>query len=236
MRPSRALTAAAAAVAVLLPGVTGCAPEGGAEARTPSAPATASPQATASPTASSASSASSAPAAPAASTPAPHTPAARPSAGTPAPSKSPSRPPVPTYLSMSLSAPGGQLSLKPGGPGQEFTVTLRNGNTRSYRSLLLAFQLEIMPGGTGGWVLERWDRAAGSWRHADLRIANDVMPPSMYAGGSSLARDAVSVRRYRLRAETGAAPGPNPLMVSLIDTAHDTRHSYAYVPQTTLAP
>ncbi|MFI8104774.1 hypothetical protein [Streptomyces sp. NPDC086023] len=233
MRPSRALTAAAAAVAVLLPGVTGCAPEDGAEARTPSAPAAASPQATASPTASAA---PSAPAAPAAGTSAPHTPAARPSAGSPAPSKSPSRPPVPTYLSMSVSAPGGQLSLKPGGPGQEFTVTLKNGNTRSYRSLLLAFQLEIMPGGTGGWVLERWDRAAGSWRHADLRIANDVMPPSMYAGGSPLARDAVSVRRYRLRAETGAAPGPNPLMVSLIDTAHDTRHSYAYLPQTTLAP
>ncbi|MFJ6935821.1 hypothetical protein [Streptomyces sp. NPDC101132] len=235
MRPSRALTAAAAAVAVLLPGATGCAPEDGAEARTPSPPVAASAQVTASPTASAGPSTAAA-AAPGASASAPHTPAARPSAGTPAPSKSPSRPPVPTYLSMSLSAPGGQLALKPGGPGQEFTVTLKNGNTRAYRSLLLAFQLEIMPGGTGGWVLERWDRAAGSWRHADLRIANDVMPPSMDAGGSPLARDAVSVRRYRLRAETGAAPGPNPLMVSMVDTAHDTRHSYAYLPQTTLAP
>ncbi|MFG2333581.1 hypothetical protein ACGFMM_28705 [Streptomyces sp. NPDC048604] len=154
----------------------------------------------------------------------------------PAPSKPKAEPPAPTYLAMHAATAGGRLTLQAGGAAQEFTVTLRNGNTRAYRHLLIAFQMEIMPGGSGGpgYALERWDGAAGTWRSATLRLANDAYPYAMHTGGTPLSRDEASTRRYRLRALTGAAPGPNPVMISLIDTDADTRASYVSLPQTTL--
>ncbi|WP_137992020.1 hypothetical protein [Streptomyces vilmorinianum] len=138
---------------------------------------------------------------------------------------------------MHVAAPGGRLTLKAGGAAQEFTVTLRNGNTSAYRHLLLAFQMEAMPGGTAdpAYVLERWDGSTGTWRAATLRIANDAYPHTLYTGGTPLPKNGVSTHRYRVRAPTGAPPGPNPILISLIDTDTDTRVRHTSLPQTTLS-
>ncbi|MFI1647352.1 hypothetical protein ACH4XT_10495 [Streptomyces avidinii] len=137
-------------------------------------------------------------------------------------------PPAPTRLTVAVDTRGGRLALVRGGAPQEFTVTLRNGNTAEYRHLLVAFQMEILvgepgtPQGSGpGFRLERFDPASGGWRPADLRIANDVKPPSQFTGGSPLAREAVRVERYRLRATAGGPTGSSPVVVSLIDTDAD---------------
>ncbi|MGO4461606.1 hypothetical protein AB4039_30570, partial [Streptomyces sp. M-16] len=135
-------------------------------------------------------------------------------------------PPAPaTRLSMSVTTPGGRLDLVRGGPAQEFTVTLRNGNSEAYRHLLLAFQMEGFgpePGDTPGpeasLLLERRDPGTGRWGPAELRIAGDLKPYSLYDGGSPLSRDAVRTEHYRLRATAGGPTGSSPLMVRAIDT------------------
>ncbi|MFD7321377.1 hypothetical protein ACFV9D_09825 [Streptomyces sp. NPDC059875] len=231
MRRIRALVVGTVGAALLAAGGTGCGPgtgsstQGKATASRTSASVPA-PVVTHTPSASASASASP--------TSTPKTSA--PSRTAPPTSKPATRPPVPTYLSMRVAAPGGRLSLKPGGAAQGFTVTLDNGNTRAYRHLLLAFQMEAMPGGSAhpAYTLERWDRATGTWRPATLRIANDAFPYALYEGGTPLAKDAAPTYRYRVRALTGAPPGPNPVLVSLIDTDTDTRASYASLPQTTL--
>ncbi|WP_406065377.1 hypothetical protein OG462_39075 [Streptomyces sp. NBC_01077] len=161
--------------------------------------------------------------------------AGRPASRTAPPPKTATTPPAPTYLAMHVATPGGRLDLKPGGAAQEFTVTLRNGNTRAYRHLLLAFQMEVMPGGTAGpaYVLEGWDRSTGTWRTATLRLANDAYPYALYTGGTPLAKNAVSTLRYRVRASAGAPSGPNPILISLIDTDTDVRAHHTSLPQKT---
>ncbi|MEJ8640421.1 hypothetical protein WKI68_01190 [Streptomyces sp. MS1.HAVA.3] len=136
--------------------------------------------------------------------------------------------PAPTRLAVAVDARGGRLALVRGGTPQEFTVTLRNGNSAEYRHVLVAFQMEFLVGepgdqpGTGpGFLLERFDQAAGTWRATDFRIANDFKPPSMFTGGSPLAREAVRVERYRLRATAGGPTGSSPVVVSFIDTDAD---------------
>ncbi|MGP3637635.1 hypothetical protein ACTU45_30575 [Streptomyces sp. 24-1644] len=127
---------------------------------------------------------------------------------------------------MTVATRGGRLDLVRGGAAQEFTVTLRNGNTQAYGHLGLAFQMEILIDGTpanerppsDGFVLERWDAGAGVWRTAELRIANDALPHQLHQGGAPLARDAVRTERYRLRAGSAGPVGSTPLMVALTDT------------------
>ncbi|WNF27970.1 hypothetical protein RI138_14675 [Streptomyces sp. C11-1] len=244
MRRTRALIVGTVGVALLAASGTACGPEAGtqgkAAASTTSAPSpTATATASASATATASASATSATRSPSGSpTPTPTaSTTTRPAPRTPAPpSKSPTRPPVPTYLAMHAAAPGGRIALEPGGNPREFTVTLHNGNTRAYRHLVLAFQLEGMPGTTANpaYTLERWDAAAGTWRAATLRIANDVFPYTLYTGGTPLAKDAASTHRYRVRALTGAPAGPNPILISLIDTDADTRVYSTSLSHTTL--
>ncbi|MFE2267824.1 hypothetical protein ACFXB4_01155 [Streptomyces lavendulae] len=130
-----------------------------------------------------------------------------------------------TRLSMSVTTPGGRLDLVRGGPAREFTVTLRNGNSDAYRHLLLAFQMEALvpepgdaPGPQASLLLERRDPGTGRWGPAELRVAGDLKPYSLYEGGSPLARDEVRTEHYRLRATTGGPTGSSPLMVRAIDT------------------
>ncbi|MFI8520930.1 hypothetical protein ACIGEZ_24370 [Streptomyces sp. NPDC085481] len=154
----------------------------------------------------------------------------------------------PTYLSMAVTTPGGRLELLRGGPAQEFTIILRNGNTRVYEHLLPVFQMEILVDAVpaaerpaqDGFVLERWDRATGTWRAEPLRIANDVPDYSAYGGGRALARDAVRAERYRLRALESGPVGSTPLMVSVVDTdapagasLQRVRPAYASLPHAT---
>ncbi|MFJ1567299.1 hypothetical protein ACIOG8_24320 [Streptomyces erythrochromogenes] len=130
---------------------------------------------------------------------------------------------------------GGRLVLVRGGAAQEFTVTLRNGNSADHRHLLVAFQMEVLvgepgdrPGSGPGFLLERLDRASGAWRPAELRVANDAEPLSLYTGGGPLAREAVRVERYRLRATAGGPTGSTPVVVSFVDTDTD-REAAAHV-------
>ncbi|MGT2532185.1 hypothetical protein ACU4GG_37870 [Streptomyces nojiriensis] len=214
----RVLTAATLS-ALLLAGAAGCADEAGeppAGAVT-SAPAAASASDSPSATVTATTTATAAAAASAAASP----------------SASPSRTAAPspatsTRLSVSVDTPGGALSLVRGGAGQEFTVTLRNGNSAAYRHVLVAFQMEILvgepgdrPGSGPGFLLERLDAASGAWRPADLRIANDVKPLAQFTGGAPLAREAVRVERYRMRATAGGPTGSSPVIVSFIDTDAD---------------
>lgn len=157
-------------------------PDPSAVAATPSAEASASPSA----------SAVSAPP-PTTRTPAPGTPASSSPSPVLAPTSSaPPTPPAPaTVLSMAVATRGGRLDLVRGGPAQEFTVTLRGGNTQAYRHLLLTFQMESLvpePGDTPGparsFVLEHQDPATGTWRPAELRVANDLKPYALLSGGA----------------------------------------------------
>ncbi|MET9604310.1 hypothetical protein ABZZ17_04485 [Streptomyces sp. NPDC006512] len=181
------------------------APSGASTAATPAAtPTAASPSAPAPVTA--------APVTTAATNPA----AAPPLRSSPAPA---------TRLSLSVSTRGGALRLVRGGPAQEFTLTLRNGNTRAYRHLLLTFQTESfgpapgdLPGPAASLVLERRDPATGRWNPVELRIANDFKPYALHVGGSPLDRDAVRTERYRLRATATGPTGSSPLEVRALDT------------------
>lgn len=227
-RSSRALSAAAVA-ALLLTGATGCAEKdrtGKEAASAPAAPASTPAAASASAPAPGASSSGEAP--PPASAPPTPSPAAT---GAPpaAPAPQTTAPaPAPTRLAVAVETRGGRLSLVRGGPAQEFTVTLRNGNTAGYRHLLVSFQMETLldPSGGGagsgpGFVLERLDPASGTWRPAVLRVANDRKPPSLFTGGSALALAEVRVERYRLRADAAGPAGSTPVIVSFIDTDAD---------------
>ncbi|MGW7453657.1 hypothetical protein [Streptomyces sp. NPDC054787] len=136
---------------------------------------------------------------------------------------------------MAVDTRGGRLALVRGGAPQEFTVTLRNGNSAAYRHLLVAFQMEFLvgepgdqPGSGPGFLLERFDPASGAWRPAALRIANDAASPSAFTGGAPLARETVRVERYRLSATAGGPTGSTPVMVSFIDTDGD-REAAAHV-------
>ncbi|WP_412075274.1 hypothetical protein ACLF6K_04720 [Streptomyces xanthophaeus] len=226
-RRRRALTAAASA-AFLLTGLAGCAdgpaaPDpSGAAAASSSASASASASVSASASASVSASVSAAPSAtPAAATSSPVAPATTPAAA-------PAPPPAPTRLTVGVETRSGKLALVRGGAAQEFTVTLRNGNSAAYRHLLIAFQMESLPGGpddvpgTGpGFLLERFDQASRTWRPAAFRIANDTKPDSLFTGGTPLAHDALRVERYRLRATAGGPTGSSPVVVSFIDTDAD---------------
>ncbi|MFJ3912580.1 hypothetical protein [Streptomyces vinaceus] len=182
---------------------------------TASATATPSPAATPTPAAASAPASSAAPA---------RTPAAAPA--------------VATRLSLTAAAAsGGGLKLVRGGPAQEFTVTVHNGNSEAYGHLLIAFQMEPLtgepgdfPGPAAPFVLERRDPATGAWRPADLRIATDVKPAHLYTGGTTLARDAVRTERYRLRATATGPTGSSPLLVYAIDAdaAEGTRADFEH--------
>lgn len=239
MRRTRAVVVGTAGAILLAASVTGCGPDASGKAASSASPTPASPSPTATlaptatPTATPTAAATATPASEA--SPTTRVPASR---TAPPPSKTATSRPVPTYLAMRVAAPGGGLTLKAGGAAQEFTVTLRNGNTRAYRHLALALQMEIMPGATAdpAYRLERWDASAGAWRAATLRIANDTYPYELVTGGTALAKDAVATHRYRIRAAAGAAPGPDPIMISLIDTDADTRVQGTSLPQTTLAP
>ncbi|MEU4358113.1 hypothetical protein [Streptomyces virginiae] len=221
---------AAAVAAVLLAGSSGCGTEdggGSSVSAAASAPVTATSTATA--TNSTASTASGAPSA-AASTPGTATASAAPTTGA-----ATTPPAAPTRLTVAVETRGGRLALVRGGAAQEFTVTLRNGNSAEYRHLLVALQMEILVGEPGdragsgpGFLLERFDRTSGIWRSAELRVANDAKPLSLFTGGEPLARGAVRIERYRLRATAGGPAGSSPVVMSFIDTDAD-REAAAHV-------
>ncbi|MEU9104390.1 hypothetical protein AB0D54_08470 [Streptomyces xanthophaeus] len=237
-RTARTAVSAAATAALLLTGLTGC-----THGSSPSPAGAAAPAASDAPSASAAAGGTGSASAPApaptsasasAGPSAPVSPSAPPAAAASASvAPSPARvttapPPAATRLTAAAGTPGGRLSLVRGGAAQEFTVTLRNGNSAAYGHLLVVFQMEALPGAPGdlpgvgpGFRLERFDRASGTWHPATLRIAGDEKPASLYAGGAPLARDAVRVERYRLRATVGGPTGNSPLMVSFIDTDAD---------------
>ncbi|MFE9929214.1 hypothetical protein [Streptomyces sp. NPDC005533] len=210
--PRRGLSAAAVA-AVLLAGATGC---GDKDAPDPAASISAS------------ASASSQVSAAAASAPVSASPSGSSEPSATATTRAAAPPPAPTRLTVAVDTRGGRLALVRGGVAQEFTVTLRNGNSAEYRHLLVALQMESLvgepgdqPGSGPGFLLERLDQASGAWRPADFRIANDVKPLSLYANGGPLAREAVRVERYRLRATAGGPTGSSPVVVSFVDTDAD---------------
>lgn len=225
--PGIGLCAAALAV-VLLAGSSGCGPQDGGESPASSA-SSASPSASAPVSATAAAAMSAAPSAPASTSGTATAPAvpATPAVSTP--------PAAPTRLTVAVDTRGGRLALVRGGAAQEFTVTLRNGNSADHRHLLVAFQMELLvgepgngPGSGPGFLLERFDPASGTWRPAELRVANDARPLSLFTGGGPLARGAVRVERYRLRATAGGPTGSSPLVVSFVDTDAD-REAAAHV-------
>ncbi|MFD8292798.1 hypothetical protein ACFV2B_31845 [Streptomyces lavendulae] len=205
------LAAAAAAAVLLGAALTGC--EDGAAPPRPAATAPGSPTA------------SSAPPSPPPAVSTPATPAV-PAVPAATVTTAAAPPPAPaTRLSMSVTTPGGRLDLVRGGPAREFTLILRNGNSDAYRHLLLAFQMEALvpepgdiPGPEASLLLERRDPGTGRWGPAELRIAGDFRPYSLYEGGSPLARDEVRTEHFRLRATPGGPTGSSPLMVRAIDT------------------
>ncbi|MEU6865444.1 hypothetical protein ABZ924_19610 [Streptomyces sp. NPDC046876] len=127
--------------------------------------------------------------------------------------------PLPTRTTLAVTAAGGRLELVRGGAAREFTVTLRGGSAQAYRHLLVAFQMEPLPGGPAeSFLLERRDPVSGAWRPAALRIAGDAKPAHLYEGGTPLAAGALRTERYRLRATAEGVVGSSPLMVYAVDT------------------
>ncbi|MCX4824700.1 hypothetical protein OG883_33565 [Streptomyces sp. NBC_01142] len=218
----RRVAGLAAVTAGLL--VAGCSPDevrtsdGGSATPSVSLSPTAAPPASASPVAS-----------PSKATPssaAPSRTSAAPAARPAQPRPQPKPQPKPTVLSMHAStAAGGRVDLVRGGAAQEFTVAVRNGNTRAYSALLVVFQMEMMESAGGatppqnGFVLERRDPVTGAWRAVELRVANDVQPHYLFSGGTPLAKDVPRTERYRIRAGSAGAEGSMPLMIRLVDTA-----------------
>ncbi|MGW6867609.1 hypothetical protein [Streptomyces sp. NPDC054901] len=223
----RLLATATVLLAVLLAGCTERATPPSTAAPVPSAgttgPASTAPQSPSAAADASAPASTSASTSASASVPVAASPSPRPVAGgavTTAPSAVPA-----TRLTMSVDTRGGRILLVRGGPAQEFTLTLRNGNTRSYGHLLLTFQMEAFgpspgdrPGPDPSVLLEHRDPATGRWSPAELRIANDFRPYHLHEGGSPLDRDAVRTERYRLRATATGPTGSSPLEVRLLDT------------------
>ncbi|MEW2417240.1 hypothetical protein AB0953_26425 [Streptomyces sp. NPDC046866] len=194
------------AAAVLTAGLAACSAPPQTPAA-PSAPAAPSPAAGASSTA-----APSGEAAPPVPSPPPS-----PAAASAAPQDAAAPPPARTTLAV--TAAGGRLDLARGGAAREFTVTLRGGRAQAYRHLLVAFQMEPLPGGPAeSFLLERRDPASGVWRPVALRMAGDVKPAHLHEGGAPLAAGAVRTERYRLRAAAQAPTGSSPLMVYAVDT------------------
>ncbi|MFK0233927.1 hypothetical protein [Streptomyces vinaceus] len=222
-------SAVLAALAAALTACSGHPDRPAAPVRSASAP----PSGSASPSATAPASATPSPAA--TPTPAAASASASPAAPTRAPAAAPA---VATRLSLTAAAAsGGGLQLVRGGPAQEFTVTVHNGNSQAYGHLLIAFQAEPLPGEPGDlpgpatpFVLERRDPATGAWRAADLRIATDAKPAHLYTGGTALARDAVRTERYRLRATATGPTGSSPLLVYAIDAdaAQGTRADFEH--------
>ncbi|MEW2137960.1 hypothetical protein AB0892_15395 [Streptomyces sp. NPDC005409] len=217
-----------AVAAVLLAGATGCAD--GVGDGTAAAPAAAYSPASTSPSPSATAMASESASAAASASPSGPVPPSAPST-----TRATTPPAVPTRLTVAVDTRGGRLALVRGGAPQEFTVTLRNGNSAAYRHLLVAFQMEFLvgepgdqPGSGPGFLLERFDPASGAWRPAALRVANDAKSPAGFTGGAPLARETVRVERYRLSATAGGPTGSTPVMVSFIDTDGD-REAAAHV-------
>ncbi|MGW6784512.1 hypothetical protein [Streptomyces sp. NPDC054987] len=236
--PRRGLCAAAVA-AVLLAGTAGCGTRDGvdpASSSSASASASAAVSATAAAVATEAAASGATPS-PTASTPATASATASAATASTAPTtRAPAtQPPAPTRLTVAVNTRGGRLALVRGGAAQEFTVTLRNGNSADYRHLLVALQMEMLVGEPGdragsgpGFLLERFDPASGTWRSAELRVANDAKPLALFTGGGPLARGAVRTERYRLRATAGGPTGSSPVVVSFIETDTD-REAAAHV-------
>ncbi|WP_158718535.1 MULTISPECIES: hypothetical protein [unclassified Streptomyces] len=223
-RVPRSGLCAAAVAAVLLAGSSGCGTaDDGESSVSAQVPATTSATANATATASGAPSAAAS------------VPGTAPASAAPTPRAATTPPPAPTRLNVAVDTRGGRLALVRGGAAQEFTVTLRNGNSADYRHLLVALQMELLvgepghaPGSGPGFLLERFDQASGTWRPAELRVANDARPLPLFTGGGPLARGAVRVERYRLRATAGGPTGSSPVVVSFIDTDAD-REAAAHV-------
>lgn len=248
MRLRRGVTTGVTTAALLAVAATGCDDQDDSGSRSGPAAATAAAPSSSSPDSSSAPERSGSPHPPTHSSPsAERTPTGAPTSPDPAPAAATAAP-VPTLLSMSVATPGGSIGLVRGGAPQELAFTLRNGNSRAYSHLRLVLQMEILVDGTpaaerppqDGFTLERWDRTTGAWRREELRIANDALPYSSYAGGFALARDAVRTERYRLRALDAGPTGSTPLTVNLIDTdapegapLHRVRPASFSIPHTT---
>jgi hypothetical protein len=170
------------------------------------------------------------PVSPAPATSAAATESAAPAPTTAAPSKSPtpaapsaSRPPAPTKLAVTIAPAGTRIDVRRGGPAQEITITMRNGNTAAYPRLAVMFQMEFMHTRVrdgdpqDGIVLERYDAKAGVWRVVPLRVANDAFPFHMVQGGAPLAKNEVRVERYRVSAKKEGPVGTTDFTVSVVD-------------------
>ncbi|MCF2530038.1 hypothetical protein [Yinghuangia soli] len=130
---------------------------------------------------------------------------------------------MPTKLAVTIAPAGTRIDLRRGGPAQEITITMRNGNTVAYPRLAVMFQMEFMishvkgADDQEGIVVERYDAKAGVWRNVPLRVANDAFPFSMVPGGSPLAKDEVRVERYRVSAKKEGPVGTADFMVEVVD-------------------
>ncbi|MGW1882873.1 hypothetical protein [Streptomyces sp. NPDC001970] len=170
------------------------------------------------------------------------TPSAAPASPTPAATTVRTPPPRPTELTMFASTQGGRIDLVRGGPAKEFTVSVHNGNTRTYAEVAVAFQMEILESGApdpaprqNGFVVERRNPATGRWTDVELRVANDVQPLWLTATGNSLALEASRVERFRIRAIAEGPQGSTPLMIELVDaTAPEDAFETAFLSRTRL--
>ncbi|WTW98987.1 hypothetical protein OG216_39115 [Streptomycetaceae bacterium NBC_01309] len=139
-----------------------------------------------------------------------------------------------------------RLTLVRGGPAAEFTVTVVNGDTRAYAHIRTVISMESLPGAPNGgpqqgFVLEAFDAVSGTWRQAPIRIAQDVLPPSLVVAGTPLALDETRIERYRIRATATGPVGSTPLVVDLVNTdapdsamlTSEARPAHVAIPHTT---
>lgn len=171
-RGPRSALSAAAVAAVLLAGATGCGDKDGAAPAAAAVPASGSASAEVSASASASVSASASPSAPASSPTGPSASAAP----TTAVARTVTPPPAPTRLTVAVDTRGGRLALVRGGAPQEFTVTLRNGNSAEYRHLLVAFQMEMLVGEAEGRDGQRAGFPAGALRPGLGQLATGRLP------------------------------------------------------------
>ncbi|MGX1837508.1 hypothetical protein [Streptomyces diastaticus] len=120
--------------------------------------------------------------------------------------------------SLSHDQPEKGVTVRPGGAPATVLVKLCNTTDRPLTNIALSTQLEWSDAGerSPGLKVERRETPDGTWRAAELVVANDHQPLTGADGARDLAPGATRVVEYRFRAAEDAPSGARPLTIHAV--------------------
>ncbi|MBL3806688.1 MULTISPECIES: COG1361 family protein [Streptomyces] len=121
-------------------------------------------------------------------------------------------------ISLSHDQPEKGVTVRPGGAPATVLVKLCNTTDRPLTNIALSTQLEWSDAGerSPGLKVERRETPDGTWRAAELVVANDHQPLTGADGARDLAPGATRVVEYRFRAAEDAPSGARPLTIHAV--------------------